>query len=33
VTGALRVLGRSGASIIDASIAQLKAAWQQPLSW
>jgi phosphoribosylformylglycinamidine synthase subunit PurSL len=32
-TGALRVLGRSGASIIDASIAQLKAAWQQPLSW
>jgi phosphoribosylformylglycinamidine synthase subunit PurSL len=32
-TPALRVIGGSGALIIDAGIDRLKAAWQQPLDW
>jgi phosphoribosylformylglycinamidine synthase subunit PurSL len=32
-TGAFRVVGRSGAPIIAASSAHLKAVWQQPLEW
>jgi phosphoribosylformylglycinamidine synthase subunit PurSL len=32
-TGTFRVVGRPGASIIEADIDRLKAAWQQPLNW
>jgi phosphoribosylformylglycinamidine synthase subunit PurSL len=32
-TPALRVVGRSGALIIEAGIDRLKAAWQTPLNW
>jgi phosphoribosylformylglycinamidine synthase len=31
--GVLRVIGRSGAPIIEAGIDRLKAAWQKPLNW
>jgi phosphoribosylformylglycinamidine synthase subunit PurSL len=32
-TGVFRVVGRSGAPIIEADIGRLKAAWQKPLDW
>jgi phosphoribosylformylglycinamidine synthase subunit PurSL len=32
-TGMFRVIGRSGASIIEADINRLKAAWQKSLNW
>jgi phosphoribosylformylglycinamidine synthase len=32
-TGVLRVIGRSGAPIIEAGIDRLRAAWQRPLNW
>jgi phosphoribosylformylglycinamidine synthase len=32
-TNAFRVVGRSGAPIIEVGIDRLKAAWQQPLNW
>jgi phosphoribosylformylglycinamidine (FGAM) synthase-like enzyme len=32
-TGKFRVVGRSGAVLIDAGIERLKAAWQRPLNW
>jgi phosphoribosylformylglycinamidine synthase subunit PurSL len=31
--GTFRVIGRSGAFIIETDISRLKAAWQKPLNW